>query len=75
MLDHLEALASLSGGRDGVNALVAGSVHVVVRLVRGADGTRRVESIAEVGSGGLTELFEHGEGGFASSGQAASFLG
>jgi hypothetical protein len=47
----------------------------VVRLVRGADGTRRVESIAEVGSGGLTELFEHGEGGFASSGQAASFLG
>lgn len=75
VLDHLEALASLSGGRDGVGPLVASAVHLVVRLVRGADGARRVESIAEVGSGGLTELFEHGEGGFASTGQAASFLG
>ena len=75
VLDHLEALASLSGGRDGVSALVASSVHVVVRLVRGADGVRRVASIAEVGTGGLTELFEHGEAGFASTGQAASFLG
>ena len=74
VLDHLQALASLSGGRDGVAALVASTAHVVVRLARGADGARRVESIAETGSAGLTELFEHGESGFASTGQLASFL-
>jgi pilus assembly protein CpaF len=73
VLQHLESLASLAGGRDGVGALVTSSVHVVVRLVRGADGARRVESIAEAITGSLTELFEHGEGGFASTGAAPSF--
>lgn len=73
VLEHLEALASLAGGRDGVGALVQSSVHLVVRLARSADGSRRVESIAEVGASGLTELFEHGEGGFASTGQPPSF--
>lgn len=73
VLDHLQALASLSGGRDGVEALVSSSVHLVVRMVKSADGQRRVESISEAGSGGLTDLFEHGESGFASTGQAPSF--
>jgi len=48
-------------------------VHLVVRLARGADGSRRVESISEASGGNLTELFEHGEGGFASTGAAPSF--
>jgi len=73
VLHHLESLASLSGGHDGVSALVASSVHVVVRLARGADGARRVESISEASGGNLTELFEHGEGGFASTGASPSF--
>jgi pilus assembly protein CpaF len=73
VIDHLEALASLSGGRDGVEKLVSSTVQVVVRLARGADGVRRVETIAETTVEGLTELFEHGESGFASTGQAASF--
>jgi len=75
VLDHLEALASLSGGRDGVEKLVSSTVQVVVRLAKGADGVRRVETIAETTVEGLTELFEHGESGFASTGQAASFAG
>jgi pilus assembly protein CpaF len=74
VLEHLEALASLSGGKDGVAALIGASVHVVVRMARGADGTRRVESISELGTEGLVELFELGENGFASSGYRPSFL-
>lgn len=74
VLDHLETLASLSGGRDGVHGLVASAAHVVVRMARGADGVRRVETIGEVGSEGMMELYEHGENGFASTGQMASFL-
>lgn len=75
VLEHLEALASLGGGRDGVASLIGSSVHVVVRVARGSDGTRRVESIAELGTEGLVELFELGEGGFASTGFRGSFLG
>ncbi|MBX7192065.1 MAG: Flp pilus assembly complex ATPase component TadA, partial [Sandaracinaceae bacterium] len=74
VLEHLEALASLAGGKDGVAALIGASVHVVVRMSRGADGTRRVESIAELGTEGLVELFELGENGFASSGYRPSFM-
>jgi pilus assembly protein CpaF len=74
VLEHLEALASLGGGKDGVAALIGASVHVVVRMSRGADGTRRVESIAELGTEGLVELFELGENGFASSGYRPSFM-
>lgn len=74
VLEHLEALASLGGGKDGVAALIGASVHVVVRMARGADGTRRVESISELGTEGLVELFELGENGFASSGYRPSFM-
>lgn len=74
VLEHLEALASLGGGKDGVAALIGASVHVVVRMSRGADGTRRVESISELGTEGLVELFELGENGFASSGYRPSFM-
>jgi len=73
VLHHLESLASLVGGRDGVNALVSSAVQVVVRLARGADGSRRIESISEASGGNLTELFEHGEGGFASTGATPTF--
>lgn len=74
VLEHLEALASLAGGKDGVAALIGASVHVVVRMARGADGTRRVESISELGTEGLVELFELGENGFASTGYRPSFM-
>jgi pilus assembly protein CpaF len=74
VLEHLEALASLAGGKDGVAALIGASVHVVVRMSRGADGTRRVDSIAELGTEGLVELFELGENGFASTGYRPSFM-
>jgi pilus assembly protein CpaF len=74
VLEHLEALASLGGGKDGVAALIGASVHVVVRMARGADGTRRIESISELGTEGLVELFELGENGFASTGYRPSFM-
>jgi len=74
VLEHLEALASLGGGKDGVAALIGASVHVVVRMARGADGTRRIESISELGTEGLMELFELGENGFASSGFRPTFM-
>jgi pilus assembly protein CpaF len=73
VLEHLGALASMSGGRDGVAALVAAASHVVVRMGRSTDGVRRIESIAELQSEGLVALFEHDDGGFASTGTAASF--
>jgi len=73
VLEHLGALASMSGGKDGVAALVAAASHVVVRMGRSADGVRRIESISELQSEGLVALFEHDDGGFASTGTAASF--
>jgi pilus assembly protein CpaF len=49
-LARLEALAAISGEASarGVREAVARGVHIIVQLVRGADGTRRVAHIAEV---------------------------
>ena len=74
VLEHLEALASLGTSKEGVAALIGASVHVIVRMVRGADGVRRLESIAELGTEGTVDLFEHGENGFASTGYRPSFM-
>ena len=74
VLEHLEALASLGSSKEGVAALIGASVHVIVRMARGADGVRRVESIAELGTEGTVDLFEHGENGFASTGYRPSFM-
>jgi len=74
VLEHLEALASLGSSKEGVAALIGASVHVIVRMVRGADGVRRLESIAELGTEGTVDLFEHGENGFASTGYRPSFM-
>lgn len=72
-LEHLAALAALSGGKDGAAALVAAASHVIVRMGRSTDGVRRIESIAELQGDGLTALFEHDDGGFASTGTRPSF--
>jgi pilus assembly protein CpaF len=74
VLEHLEALASLGSSKEGVAALIGASVHVIVRMARGADGVRRVESISELGTEGTVDLFEHGENGFASTGYRPSFM-
>ena len=74
VLEHLEALASLGSSKEGVAALIGASVHVIVRMARGTDGVRRIESIAELGTEGTVDLFEHGESGFASTGYRPSFM-
>lgn len=73
VIDQLASLASLGGAKDGTNALAATATHLVVRMSRGADGVRRVDSIAEVQDGGLVALYEHDDGGFASTGARPSF--
>ena len=72
-LEHLASLVSLSGGKEGATALVLAASHVIVRMGRSTDGVRRIESIAEVQSEGLVTLFEHDDGGFASTGTRPSF--
>jgi pilus assembly protein CpaF len=73
-LDHLIALARMSGAGEGIGRVVASAVQLIVRVGRGSDGIGRVESVAEVmpdGAGGarVNEIFR----GFAAVGQPQTF--
>jgi Flp pilus assembly CpaF family ATPase len=72
-IEQLASLASLGGTKDGAAALAASACHVIVRMSRGADGVRRVDAISELQGEGLVTLFEHDDGGFASTGARPSF--
>lgn len=75
-LDHLEALARLQGGADGVGRLLGSGVHVIVQLGRDASGVRRALSIGEVvhehGATALRELHVH-SGEFKATGVQPTF--
>lgn len=72
LLDQLEANAGFGLGKGA--SLLGSAIHVVARMSRSIDGTRRVDAIGELGPDGYVELFEYGEGGFASTGSRPSFL-
>jgi pilus assembly protein CpaF len=62
-LEHLEALAGLDNGTNGVSRLLASAIHVLVRVGRDANGARRIVLIAEVtndkGTPVSHEIFGH----------------
>ena len=80
-LEHLQMLAKLGSGGDEETAanLVAGSVQLIVHVVLGDDGARRIQRIAEVVSGrggmpGMVDLFVY-EGTFTATGSTPSWGG